>query len=222
MTFSRVKPGGYTDDIDLLPAAELDQLDINTSQAVDGTAGGSFSPSSALQFGGSGIELLGSSNIALASRVINRRQSMAAFTSAPTVWEVTNPLIWQNLIDSSVILQMPLDRLGHGQVLDSITVRYNPNGGHGALPAILPSFTAFRVDNNGTQTSLGSITDPSGDVPTYEAIHDIALTSIAHTVDLTLNNYIITFVAEQGANYVAAAQLTSILVSMTVTGYTEY
>ena len=45
MTFTRVKPAGWTDDIDTITAAELNALDINITRAIDGNAGGSYSPS---------------------------------------------------------------------------------------------------------------------------------------------------------------------------------
>ncbi len=55
MTFARAKPGGYTDDVDLLPADEIDTIDVNQSRAVDGNAGGTYAPSAKIEFNGLGF-----------------------------------------------------------------------------------------------------------------------------------------------------------------------
>lgn len=65
MTFARAKPLGYTDDVDVLPAAELNTIDLNQSRALDGNAGGSYAPSGAVIINGSGLQ----SNNILASTV---------------------------------------------------------------------------------------------------------------------------------------------------------
>lgn len=57
MTFSRQKPLGYTDDLDVISAAEADGLDTNQSLAVDGAAGGSYAPSAAITIGGAGLTM---------------------------------------------------------------------------------------------------------------------------------------------------------------------
>ena len=57
MTFPRAKPAGWTDAVDNITGAELSQIDANLSAAIDGAAGGSYAPSSALQIAGSGLEL---------------------------------------------------------------------------------------------------------------------------------------------------------------------
>ncbi len=55
MAFSRVWPLGLTDGVSRLLAAALNQLDINQSRAVDGTSGGNYTPSAAVNFNGSGF-----------------------------------------------------------------------------------------------------------------------------------------------------------------------
>lgn len=54
MSFSRVKPGGWVEP-DPLTAAEITQLDVNASQAIDGASGGVYAPSSAIEIGGAGL-----------------------------------------------------------------------------------------------------------------------------------------------------------------------
>lgn len=52
MTFSRAKPAGWTDDIDTITAAQINQIDTNQSRALDGTAGGTYSPVPPLNING--------------------------------------------------------------------------------------------------------------------------------------------------------------------------
>lgn len=52
MTFSRAKPAGWTDDIDTITATQINQIDTNQSRAVDGTAGGAYTPSPPINING--------------------------------------------------------------------------------------------------------------------------------------------------------------------------
>lgn len=54
MTFPLQKPGGWTDDIDTITGQQITNIDVNLSNALDGAAGGVYSPSSLLTIGGSG------------------------------------------------------------------------------------------------------------------------------------------------------------------------
>lgn len=42
MSFSRAKPAGWTASIDTITAAQINQIDINQSRALDGTNGGTY------------------------------------------------------------------------------------------------------------------------------------------------------------------------------------
>ncbi len=55
MTFGRAKNQGWTNDVDTITGPELEILDVNQSRALDGTAGGVYSPSSELAVNGSGL-----------------------------------------------------------------------------------------------------------------------------------------------------------------------
>ena len=58
MTFSRYNPSGYNPG-DKLPAACVNQLDLNLTRALDGYAGGSYTPSVAISIGGQGLSVSG-------------------------------------------------------------------------------------------------------------------------------------------------------------------
>jgi hypothetical protein len=58
MTFPVQKPGGWTDDIDTITGSEITNIDVNLSNAIDGGAGGAYTPSSTITIGGSGVRIL--------------------------------------------------------------------------------------------------------------------------------------------------------------------
>lgn len=58
MTFSRVKPSGWATG-ERLTSTQMNNLDIDHARAVDGNAGGSYTPSSAIVIGGSGLQVGG-------------------------------------------------------------------------------------------------------------------------------------------------------------------
>jgi hypothetical protein len=55
MTFSLIKAAGWYDNIQSLTAAEIGAFDLNQSRAVDGAAGGIYSPAGTIQVNGSGF-----------------------------------------------------------------------------------------------------------------------------------------------------------------------
>ena len=63
MSFTRAKPSGWTDDIDTITAAQINQIDVNQSRAVDGVAGGLSTPTPAIEIGGDGLIVSGSAEI---------------------------------------------------------------------------------------------------------------------------------------------------------------
>lgn len=60
MTFSKVNPAGWTDNTTSANAAQLGGMDTNQSRAVDGAAGGTYTPTNPIQINGAG---LGSDNL---------------------------------------------------------------------------------------------------------------------------------------------------------------
>lgn len=58
MSFTRVKPANWA-AFETLTAAQMNQLDIDHANAVDGSGGGVYAPSSAIEIGGSGLVVSG-------------------------------------------------------------------------------------------------------------------------------------------------------------------
>lgn len=62
MTFSRAKPTGWSDNVDTITAAQINQVDLNQSRAIDGNAGGTYTPSAAITLAGNAGITIGASN----------------------------------------------------------------------------------------------------------------------------------------------------------------
>ena len=58
MTFTRYNPSGYNDG-ERFPAAAYNHIDLNQSRALDGYAGGSWSPTALITLAGSGLSVTG-------------------------------------------------------------------------------------------------------------------------------------------------------------------
>ena len=55
MTFTRAKPAGWTDNVDTITATQMNQIDTNQSNALDGAAGGAYTPAAEVEIDGAGI-----------------------------------------------------------------------------------------------------------------------------------------------------------------------
>lgn len=215
-----------TDATTTITATETNTAGLYISRAIDGTNGGNYTPGTVIGIGGSGLKLLSTLNLQLASRSVVRHQSMVAFTVSGNWALDTSPLgAWKNT-GSGGVLWIMLDRLPHGQVLDTVTVRFKGQAGaHAADLAniVKPTIRAYYVDSSGAENALAAATsDPSTTSAGYEAAHDITTGSLAHTVDLTAYRYALKVTGETGAGFTANAQVLTCKVSCTITGYTEY
>lgn len=67
MTFTRARPAGWTDGVDAITAPQLNQIDVNISRALDGSAGGSYLPNVGITLGGSaGVNVTTSNTLTVA------------------------------------------------------------------------------------------------------------------------------------------------------------
>lgn len=142
-----------------------------------------------------------------AGRVGTRVQAQN-FSSLSGNWSQSTYGKWINTALGG-LLEGELD-LPHGQTLTGITARWAPAPAHGGVPT-MPVLTLYKVDRDGTQTSLGSQTDTnSGSVGAYETAHDIAITGLTHTIDRESYRYQFTLSGETGGNFVANAACGSV------------
>lgn len=64
MTFTRALPAGWADGVDAITAPQLNQIDVNISRALDGSAGGSYLPNVGITLDGSaGVNVTTSSRL---------------------------------------------------------------------------------------------------------------------------------------------------------------
>lgn len=189
-------------------------LELQGTQEVTGAlevhSGGDLE----VQSGGS-ITVLDGANVGVfdSNDVVLNGASAAAFSHSMTptwvdhvggapAWETPGALQWiQSQVHPVAVYRVifPLN-LTRGDTLTSITVRVNGGTGHPGLP-VLPSFDLVRVTVSGTETVVGSFSDTSGDLPSYESLHSI--TTGAISVPVGQDPLYIRFNGESGGNSVA-------------------
>lgn len=113
-------------------------------------------------------------------------------------------------------VNLPLSNMIDGATMTGVTVRINQLSAHSGLPASMPTFTLFRVDD-AAQATVASVIDSSGTVGAYNVAHNIALTGLTETA-LESKQYMIVFTGEAGANAIAnSLQIVSVTATFTWT-----
>jgi len=233
MTFARAKVAPGWSNGELITAAQINAIDINQSLAVDGSAGGNYTPTAPVGLGGAAGGLLltetagAASNVKLASRDVTRFQALAGacdYQAFANTWEtqITTGFWFQVLTGGQVFIPL---HVPHGQVLKQVTLKYvsaNYVDPPGLLPGTMPSVTVERIANTGAVLSLGATTDPSGTVAIFAVAHDITVPAIAATIDRTQYSYRVKVMGDDGANFESGSRILSLYTICTCTGYTEY
>ncbi|MHB9005063.1 MAG: hypothetical protein ACYC6C_13585 [Coriobacteriia bacterium] len=182
MSFVRVKPAGYVDG-DGLPAAELNPLDIDHANAIDGADGGSYDPSADIEFPGVCGPSWGPTRWPkCSSRTVYRSQSLAKLGDTTSVWAYSySGKGWVSPDAAASSIYIPIDNLVAGATLAATRVWLIGGAGHGGVPG-MPVVSVYRLEVSGALTLLGSAADPSADVPTYEAVHYVDVTGMAEVI----------------------------------------
>jgi hypothetical protein len=142
--------------------------------------------------------------VTLASRDVDRSESGVGYAD-PTHWLIGSDGLWRS---QATTLCEYHESLGapHGAVLKTYSVTYKGSAGHGALPANPPSVQIIKTNlATGSQTTVGSQTDPSASVGAFEAIHLITISGMSETVNRTTHRYAVVIKSEFGANAQANA-----------------
>lgn len=232
MTFARAKPGGATDDISVITANEFDTVDVNQSRALDGTAGGPYSPTSPIGIGNAGLRLDDNNNLLLSSRTVNRRQTLAGFSANLANWVQRPGGVWRNLATTGAEFDIFLD-IPNGATLDSVTVRFQGGTGHtidpvdGGSGIIMPFLQVITIDQDGAEAVLGSASTPGGQTPAaYQATHDRTVSGLAAVIDRTDGasgfHYVLRIRSEQGTDFQPNADVFAVWCAFTMTSMTEY
>lgn len=106
---------------------------------------------------------------------------------------------WTNAVVGTVLM-IPL-AIPNGVTVTAVSVLIDPAGGHGALPAVMPSL-AFRrrAIATGGATVIGTATDASANVAAYEPAHALTLSGLSEVIDTSIRDYHLFLTAESGAN----------------------
>lgn len=205
--FSRVNPLGWA-IYELLESAQMNQLDINMTLAVNGQ-GSTHTPLEDIVLNGPfGLQLAGSQLKYETDRVVPRRQPMggAIFDAGEWQWSADQVQLRQVTGAIDEWLRLYLTNLPHGGKLSSVTVSWDGPSGHSADPVIgpgpppfliePPKLEVYRATQDGSVFLLGSKIDDVLDRDLYEESHEITALCSDHVIDLVNNSYHIRFRGE--------------------------
>lgn len=122
-------------------------------------------------------------------------------------------------------LLFPLNQyLLQGATLNSVKLVLAGAGGHGALPAMMPSLAVIRYkpEDNSLASLLTTNTqdDASASAAAYDAVHNITLTCDQNnTVDMDAHSYYAVVCNEGHTNSLAELRLYNLVLTMTAKGF---
>lgn len=220
MTFARVNPAGWVFP-DPITAAQINALDIQMANALDGAGGGSYSPSADIKLPGpNSIEWGATRWPKLTTRTVYRVMSMNRYqeiltgtTSQP--WKHGAGWVWeQATVDGGAgeapeAILFSADNLVSGGQLRAVRMWLKGAAGHGGMPTVKPKVTVYKLEMDGTSTTLGTTTDPSSNTTGYQAIHEVTVGFLAEPPidESTGTRYIVKVDGEGGSNDVAGLQI---------------
>jgi len=222
MSFTLYMPA-FVDDVSVIPAAYLNKMRVDSSRAIDGTAGGAYAPAADIVLSTSSIQLAGVLRLKYVARPVTRRQPMLGNLGANYAHSTGELIVEQTIAGGEFIIS--LTNLPNGAVLDSVTVGLKGAAGHANDPvtATLPVVTVRSQDGiGGGPVPLGLQADTSADRATYEAFHTITVAGIAHTIDLTTYTYDVEIDGEVAGDWVVGCEFYAVSVICTVSDQSEY
>jgi hypothetical protein len=217
MTFSRVNPAGWVFP-DPITAAQINALDIQMASALDGDAGGSSAPSADIKLPGpNGIEWGDGRWPKLTTRTVYRVMSMNRYQEVLTgagslPWTHDAGWVWkQATVDGAApeAILFSADNLVVGGQLRVVRIWVRGAAGHVAMPTIKPIVTVYKLEMDGTSTTLGAATDGTSGPAGYEAIHTISVSFVedAPIDEESGTRYIVKVDGEGGVNKLAGLQI---------------
>lgn len=214
MTFSRAQPLGFSLN-QVFTSTDANTMDLNQSRALDGNAGGSWSPSGDLEFPGvNGPKWMANRYPKLSSRTVQRnhhldallQSNMSSFFLTPAsdfdyapVGDANPFALRQAYVNpggSNIpYTHVPLRNLPDLSVMTAVTLKLKAgqNVAHGGLPATKPIIDLWQFTSAGVRSQIGSsTTHPSGTQAAYDA---------AAGVDLTIGGLSLSIDAANGNRY---------------------
>lgn len=201
-----------------LPATHMTTIATNQPKAVDGSGGGTYTPSAEIIVNGSGLQL--GNRLKYTSRTATRVQEYAGNArSLSGNWSLYTNDAWRNTASGGV-LWVNLNRIPNYAAFASITMRWKGAAGHAGQPGTMPKMELFKIDKDSARTSMGSVLDTWTNAAAYETAHDITLT-LTDTIDLATYRYVLEITGELSPNFVSGAQPLGFLVTTTITQQSE-
>jgi hypothetical protein len=215
-----------TPGVSTITAAEVNAAGAAISQAIDGTAAGSYTISNDLVISGSdvvldGLRLTGTANVELAARSVAR---WMPYTPSPVVvggvadWHHTFVGIFTNdVLGGDLVIPV---RAPHGATVTLVEVYIEGASAHAGLPANMPTISLYSMSSSGAGTNIGTGTDASASVAAYQDPHTISLV-VSHLVNRTTGRLAVVLDAESGANALVGATYIGTRVTYNISGYDE-
>lgn len=231
MTITRVNPSAWSDG-ETITHTQANALDVNATYAVDGNAGGTYSPSADIEIGGANdLKLLTTKRLKYASRSLTIVQPLCGDHGGTNVnWasDSTSGTIYNHTANDGTAIY--LTKIPDQSVLTRVDVYYEGAAGHALDPVdggggiSMPYLEIYyRTVSTSTPTIIGArATDTDNVRAVYQANHDWYVGGLSHTVDLRNNQYFALFASEAGADWIAAGTITAVTCTCTVTEQTEF
>lgn len=170
------------------------------------------------------FEMTGANKVKVASRSKSVMLDVRGFIESNFVEQASIVGYAQDGVGTAGAVKIPI-RVPHGVTLTAVAVYLDAAGGHGALPATMPSVSVRRCDPTqaGVDVStLGTSTDGSANVAAYEVPHAVTVSGLTEVVDRTLYGYAVRVTGETGANSAVGLLLHGFLkITYTITAYDE-
>lgn len=218
--FTKVWPAGLTDGVSTLPHADLEALDTNASKAINGDDGGSWSPSSAVVVGGSGLARTMKSGTwddfnadPTGKRTVVRRgfwtpAARIFVNGGATSWGIMQGNGMSSVMCSTVLLAPP-----DAVVLTNVRVYFKVVAGRASLPAVGPGLDISRYDPSASPPTPGQLY--SGGLKTFTlpgllVNYELGTTQyfdfvpdVNNTIDRTTYGYMMHLYDETGGGTIA-------------------
>lgn len=223
MAFSRSNPLGWA-LYEVLTSDQMNALDIDHANAIDGADGGVYAPSTPVSFGtGCLIAEPNAGEIVFQDGYVDTGGDSVArahpFVHANLLEHFTygSTYVYQSSVvgaGAAEITFAPDPRVG---IMQSLALSVKGAGGHGGLPGTMPNISLYREEPGaGGSTLLGSQDDASASVGAYETLHTILLSGLTETVARSYL-YRLVLLGETGANAATGLLVYSFTTSIAAT-----
>lgn len=231
--------GTFVDGTTTISADFLNNYVKLYSRGIDGTGGGTYTPTAVIDIGGAagGLRLTETSGtpsrLQLASRRVTRMMSGAGYvvpSGAGWAYDSVAPTAgaFKYINTSSGVECLLPVAVPDGAAIREVKVYYQGGSGHAAFPGGAPTMPIVNLLHyditTGTLTSLGTQSDTTATAGAYESAtpHAITLTGLNHTVRRDVRRYFIEFTAEAGGNFQSGGTIHGVSVGYDMTYYDEH